>query len=77
VSKRVELKQQLSKLQTELQETKKMTGKYEADSKKVEDNLELIEAIGRDKYYMKRDNEDLYIFLEEDEKTGKLASFEE
>ena len=74
-SKQKELKSQLKELQQELQETEKMIQEYELKNSMIENDREALEAVGRDSYYMKRDDEDLFIFLKEDE-NGKLVLFE-
>ena len=74
-SDQIELNTRLDSLQTQLHETQKKIKERDAESKTIENNLQLIEAIGRDNYYMKRDNEDVFIFLEEKE-DGRLVAFE-
>jgi cell division protein FtsB len=75
LSKQRELKSQLNELQKELQEIERIAEKYKTKNRMIKNNREVMEAIGRDHYYMKRADEDLYIFLKEDE-NGELASFE-
>jgi len=74
-SKQIEMSNTLDSLQTKLHETEQKIKLKKDESKTIESNMELIEAIGRDNYYMKRDDEDVYIFLEEDE-DGKLVLLE-
>jgi len=75
LSKQRELKSQLNELQQELKEIRKIKEDYETKNKLIKTNQELVETIGRDNYYMKRDDEDLFIFLKEDE-AGKLVRVE-
>jgi len=75
LSKQRELKSQLSELQNELKEIRTLKEDYETKNRLIKTNQELVETIGRDNYYMKRDDEDLFIFLKEDE-SGKLINFE-
>ena len=70
-----ELKKQLHELQQELQETQKMIAEYETKNKMIETDTELMEATGRDNYYIKRADEDLFIILEEDD-AGSLILLE-
>jgi len=74
-SNQIELNTKLDSLQKKLYETERKIKQKEVENKTMENNPELIEAIGRDNYYMKRDDEDVYIFLKEDE-NGKLIAFE-
>lgn len=74
-SKQREMTSRLKALQQELQETEKMINEYESKNKLIENDTGFLETIGRNNYYMKRDNEDLYIFLKKDE-NGNLISFE-
>ena len=70
-----ELKNQLHELQQELQETQKMVREYEAKNRMIETDRELMEATGRDNYYMKRGDEDVFIFVKENE-DGTLIPLE-
>jgi len=74
-SKQDALNTQLHALQQELQETQKMITEYESKNKLIETDPELMEATGRDNYYMKRGDEDLFIFVKEDE-DGSLILLE-
>jgi cell division protein FtsB len=64
-------------LQIKLQETEKEINRCKVRNEDIQSNQEVIEATGRDEYYIKRDDEDVYIFVKEDEETGKLVPFEE
>ena len=75
LSKQFELNNKLDSLQINLQETNAKIAEWKSKNEKIENDIEIIEAIGRDNYYMKRDNEDVYIFLTEDE-DGTLVSLE-
>ena len=75
-NKRRELNRQLSTLQQESQKTKKKISACEAENKRVASDLDAMEAAGRDSYYMKRTEEDVYIFLKENE-NGELVPLEE
>jgi cell division protein FtsB len=75
ISKQRELKSQLNELQTELQKIEKLTKKYETKNNLIKSNHEVMETIGRDHYFMKRADEDVYILLKEDD-AGKLVAFE-
>lgn len=49
------------------QEIKKYTQEYETNTKKLEElssNPEVLERIARERYFMKKPNEDIYIFEE-------------
>jgi len=70
-----ELKKQFHELQQELQKTQTMVKEYEAKNKLIETDPELMEATGRDNYYIKRADEDLFIILEEDD-AGSLILLE-
>jgi len=70
-----ELKKQLHELQQELQKTEDLIKEYEAKNKMIETDMELMEATGRDNYYIKRADEDLFIILEEDD-AGSLILLE-
>ena len=75
LSKQRELQLRLKALQEELKETENQINEYQLRNKMLKTDMEIMEAVGRSNYYMKRDNEDLYIFLTEDE-NGKLIAFE-
>jgi len=55
----IELKKDSRKLSEEIEHNKKIV-------KDLEHNLDFIEKYGRENYYIKRDGEDLYVFIEED-----------
>jgi len=74
-SKRRELNKQLSTLQQESQKTKKKISEHEVENEKVAGDLDAMEAVGRDSYYMKRAEEDVFIFLKENE-NGELIPLE-
>jgi cell division protein FtsB len=73
--KQGEMRTQLKLLREELQETKDAISRCATEDQKIKDDMEFIEKVGRDNYYMKSEDEDVYIFLEEDE-NGKLVPFE-
>jgi cell division protein FtsB len=75
LSKQFELNAKLDSLQTKLQETEAEVAKWKLKNAQINDSIETIEATGRNNYRIKRDNEDVYIFVKEDE-DGKLVSFE-
>jgi cell division protein FtsB len=75
LGKQREMKSQLKALQSELKETEEKIKEYEQKNNMLATNKEVMEAVGRDNYYMKRDDEDLFIFLKEDEK-GELVELE-
>ena len=75
-SKRKELDRELKELQDESQKIKRKISEREAENNKVANDLDAMEAIGRASYYMKRDEEDVYIFLKENE-NGELIPLEE
>jgi cell division protein FtsB len=67
---------QLKASRKELQETRDAISTYKAEAKKIENDLEFIEETGRNQYLMKHADEDVYIFVKEDE-TGKLVPLEQ
>jgi cell division protein FtsB len=73
--KQSEMKSELKALQEKLKNTEEKIKEYELKNSQIGHNKEVMETIGRDDYYMKRDNEDVYIFLEEDE-NGELVELE-
>ena len=75
-SKRKGLDKELTELQEESQKIKKKISEHEVENEKVANDLYAMEAIGRDSYYMKRAEEDVFIFLKENE-NGELISLEE
>ncbi|MDR2970791.1 MAG: septum formation initiator family protein [Bacteroidales bacterium] len=75
-SEQRKLNAQLKELRKELQETEKQIKEYELKNNTIENDLKIKEAIGRENYFMKRDDEDVYIFVTEDEETGELVLFE-
>jgi cell division protein FtsB len=76
LSKQFELKSNLKSLQTKLQETEDDIVRCKIRNQNIKDAPEVIETIGRDNYYIKHDNEDVYIILKEDEESGELVLFE-
>jgi cell division protein FtsB len=66
----------LKSLRIELQKIQGAIDKGKIEAGMIENDMEFIEKIGRDKYGIKRDDEDVYIFLKEG-KDGKLVPFEE
>jgi len=73
-SKRGQLNKHLKELQEKLKETNNAISQRETEAK-MTGNMKFIETIARDNYYMKGDDEDLFIFLTENE-NGNLVSFE-
>jgi cell division protein FtsB len=63
----------LAELQKTLQETKNAIVACEAKNEKM-NGMEAIEAAGRENYYMKRDDEVVFIFLKEE--NGELLLLE-
>ena len=60
---------QISDLQDEI---KRQTSQYDRDRKKIkmlDSNPKAIEKIARERYFMKEDNEDIFVFTEEQSKT--------
>jgi len=60
---------QISDLQDEI---KRQTSQYDRDRKKIkmlDSNPKAIEKIARERYFMKEDNEDIFVFSEEQSKT--------
>jgi len=76
LSKQFELNAKLDLLQKKLKATEEEIIWWKTENQKIKDDPEVIEATGRNKYRMKCDDEDVYVFLKEDE-DGKLISFEE
>jgi cell division protein FtsB len=76
-SKQKEMNKQLNSLQKELQNIKNEINKRTIETKMIKNNIEFIEKTGRNNYYMKGKEEDLFIFLKKDETTGELVSFED
>jgi hypothetical protein len=52
-----------------------MTEDYKMKNKLLATNQQVVETVGRDNYYMKRADEDLFIFLKEDD-DGRLVGVE-
>ena len=70
------MKDHLKTLREELKETKEAISKYEVETQMIENDLDFIEETGRNKYLIKHEDEDVYIFLKEDD-NGELSPMEE
>ena len=68
---------QIGELQDEI---KRQTSQYERDRKQIkllDSNPKAIEKIARERYFMKEDNEDIFVFSEEQPKTPVLNEADE
>ncbi len=62
--KRYKTRQQIASLEREIKEYDKRIANDQAEIKALEDNLENLERFAREYYFMKKQNEDIFIIKE-------------
>ena len=63
-----EYRSQANKLQEEKEYFEKETAQVKTDLDELNTNLNTAEKFAREKYFMKKDNEDLYVIIHEEKK---------